>query len=194
MNVDDFFKNDISSHVEILLHPNIPKPLHGLAPRTIMGKKWWDAIRRESYAEHDYKCAICGKPAPYDLEKLRFDNEEGVKLEAHEIYDINYLTRRATYVKTLALCNLCHNYIHSGRLNALFDKGVFDEEYCWTVMTHGDSVLIDASISPFLREVDQRDYKDEWMEWRLVFEGNEYEPIYKSYEEWNNEYNKKEGK
>lgn len=34
---------------ELLLHNNIPKPMHGVAPRVVLGQKWWDRERRECY-------------------------------------------------------------------------------------------------------------------------------------------------
>ena len=41
---------------EILLQPNIVNPLHGVNPRLIMGKGWWDRKRYEAYEKYDHHC------------------------------------------------------------------------------------------------------------------------------------------
>lgn len=44
----------------LLLHPNIPKPLHGLAPRVIKGEKWFNQTKREAKAKLNQHCWACG--------------------------------------------------------------------------------------------------------------------------------------
>lgn len=46
----------------VLTHQNIPKPLHGLNPRTIKGQQWWDVAGK--LADEGY-CIACGI-AKYD--------------------------------------------------------------------------------------------------------------------------------
>ncbi|MEE3718728.1 hypothetical protein V2H45_18455 [Tumidithrix elongata RA019] len=99
----------------ILLHPNIPKPLHGLNPRTLLGQEWWDRVRKEAYAKHDYRCHACG----VHKSKAKYHRW----LEAHEIYRYDFATGRAEMVEIVALCHSCHNFIHDGRMQEIVKAG-----------------------------------------------------------------------
>ena len=46
--------------IPLITMPNIPKPLHALPPRNVMGKTAWDRARKLCYFKADYKCEICG--------------------------------------------------------------------------------------------------------------------------------------
>ena len=169
---------------ELLLHPNIPKPLHGVAPRTLMKKKEWDHVRRTAYAKLGYHCFACGLFASYDEERRRF---EDVKLHAHEVYRIDYENCVVELYEIVAVCPLCHDYIHCGRANALYDKGIFDEESMYVIINRGDSVLKAAGL-PLGFVVDKRDYSDSWSKWKLVYDGKEYFSQFKSELEWKEHY------
>ena len=184
-DIDSFFNDTIVSfkkRPELLLHPNVPKPLHGIAPRVIMGKKWWDKKRREAYAKNDYHCFACGVSAPYDVINKRFDNEQGLKLHAHEVYKIDYENFTVELEEIVALCPNCHDYIHCGRLNSLYDDGKLDEEDCWIIYNHGNSVL-DASDFPRGGKPDTYNYEYSWKNWRLILNGKEYKSLYENEQE-----------
>ena len=97
---------------KILTMPNVPHPLHGLAPRTIMGKTTWDHVRKKCYFDAGYKCEACGKIlGPGEC-------------QAHELYTYNYVAGTAKFERCVCLCKTCHvGGIHSGRALTMYKKG-----------------------------------------------------------------------
>lgn len=203
---------------KILLHPNIPKPLHGLNPRTIKGQHWWDEQRKLAYAVHSNHCWACG------IHKT--DALFHKWLEAHEYHKIDYRRGRAEVVGIVALCHACHNYIHNGRLSIQTNKYERPVKDAWLILHHGHKVLVDASLrpNPFALRVAYsllvshgqaprycRGWADEanlikliernpmplgdnvkWENWRLILDGQEYKPLQANFNEWYAHYN--EGK
>lgn len=169
---------------EVLVGPNIPKPLHGVAPRTVLGAKWWNATKKAAYAYTDNRCLACGTHA--SACKYR------QWMEAHEVYDIDYVAGRMLYVETVPLCHLCHCYIHDGRLRWLMFIGKLHFGKFAQVMQHGDKVLTEAGLPPRLPyEVRDLQFVEgiitgsyaAWLNWRLVVDGKEYPPTkYESHE------------
>ena len=192
---------------EILLHPNIPKPLHGLNPRSIMGQGWWDIERQKAYASTDYHCLACGVP-----------KREAIIhrwLEAHEYYKFNYPKGLIEIERIIPLCHACHNYIHSGKLMRDVLKLAITQTDFWKIVKHGTEVLKSNNLpnNPFMinmlvglrgsgihfpkwaQELASKPYKVPvggedipWEKWRLSFNGKLYEPIHKSYRDWVNFY------
>ncbi len=179
-----------------LTHPNIPKPLHGMNPRTLLGKEWWDEKRQEAYAKHDYHCWACGIHKRY----AAFHQW----LEGHESYDINYRTGRVELKEIIALCHICHNFIHSGRMQIMYQKGKMSRNKIILILTNGFSILDQAGLEPFYGTVDFWNYlmgdnrkavyppanaKDaKWSEWHLVIEGKKYYSQFKDIEDWREHY------
>ncbi len=87
-------KND----VRLLGMPNIPDALQGpgCQPRTIVGNKGWDIMRKKCYADAGYKCEICG-----------YEHQFPADLHAHEVYDIDYTTGVERFVRLACLCKRC---------------------------------------------------------------------------------------
>lgn len=184
MNLSDKLKKAIQEapkrewklRPEILLCPNIPQPMHGVAPREILGRQWWDDTRKEAYKSTNYHCIACG--VHKTLAKLR------QWLEGHELYEINYRKGRMTYLETVPLCHCCHSYIHDGRLQMLLEAGKIHHSKFVTIIQHGDAVLYGAGLKKLtanerveLERNRQLSGKNpEWGDWRLVLNGKLYPP------------------
>jgi len=173
---------------EVLLRPNVPAPMHGVAPRVVKGPRWWDATRRAAYRSTAYHCVACG---------VWKGAARGHRwLEGHELYEIDYVRGRMTYVETVPLCHYCHQYVHDGRMNAELERGKMRPQKYRAVMDHGDAVLAAAGLKRLTHQ--QRDDAIEeavlngavaaWGRWRLVVDGRCYPPRFKTKEAWEREY------
>jgi len=161
---------------EILLHPVIPPPLHGVAPRDIMGESWWSGVRHAAQRATDCHCAACWVPKQQALVRPW--------LEGHELYKIDWAAGRMEYQETVALCHLCHNFIHRARLRALLDTRQIQLTFFQQVLDHGEHVLAQAALIGDLAKSLPPPTCAAWQDWRLVFDGNEYPPKFKTQQEW----------
>ncbi len=158
---------------KILLAPNIPQPLHGLNPRSIMGQDWWDVERQKAYKKAGYCCEACGV--------AKQEAEYHAWLEAHEVYTYAYAKGVATFAGLVALCHSCHNFIHSGRMVMLVRSGKMSAEKERDICRHGQEVLRKAG----LRKRQPKPKKvAAWSDWCLMFNGVKYETQFASQEDW----------
>ena len=182
---------------EILCHPHIPKPLHGVNPREIKGQNWWDEARQKAYKSTDYHCVACGV-AKSEAKKHKW-------LEAHEFWNIDYNTGICEVKSIEPLCHYCHNFIHSGRLSMIVGKEKSKQEVI-DILEHGFKVLAENDLKAFYFTVDfakrigaktfgvekyipNVNQKLKWADFKLIFEGNEYFSKFKSQSEWQSFYN-----
>ena len=161
---------------ELILHPNIPKPLHGLNPRVVLGKEWWDEQRSIAYEQNNYCCWACGI-SKYNAKYHKW-------LEAHEFYDYDYENGEAKLVKIVALCHSCHNYIHSGRMQMLLQEGKMSKEMYDDILAHGDKIIVDNNLKfpPIPKKVAK------WSDWHIIIEGKSYYTKFRDIEDWANFY------
>lgn len=190
-------KLDFQLKPDILSHPNIPKPLHGIAPRTIKGVTWWNKTRKEVYAKTDDHCVACGVH--------KSDAKARKWMEAHEYWDIDYDKGTAEVSSIEPLCHYCHNFIHSGRLTAIVGKEKSEDEVK-NILEHGFTILANNKLQcfPVTMELAEQlgvDTKGvtaypmpestvEWGDWKVIFEGKEYKSKFKNIKEWEDHYNK----
>lgn len=192
--------------IPLITMPNIPKPLHALPPRNIMGRTAWDRARKLCYFKANYKCEICGCEPPKG------------NLHAHELYTIDYLEGTSTFNRCIAICKQDHDFIHSGRLVTLFKEGntLCPKSYVLKVVEKGFKLVSDYNkehpdeeplrvfdtfldylrvpeladeMAELIRKYDIKFYCSprrpaRWDKWRLVWRGKEYKTPYKNYEEW----------
>jgi hypothetical protein len=163
-------KPTVKPRPALLLHPNVPKPLHGLAPRVVLGEEWWDREREKVYKQAKFCCQACGVS--------KWDARHHQWLEAHEAYDIDYRRGRAKLREIVALCHLCHNFIHDGRLKMLVEQGELTKEFQAEVLSHGKRVL------GRLKKKEPPVKCAPWLEWRMEVRGKLFGPTSKSFEAW----------
>lgn len=178
-------RSNLDLEPELLLHPNIPKPLHTVTPRTIKGRAWWDVVRREAYNRMAYHCHACGHLG---------NRDKGDYLEAHEAYDIDYKTGRVTLKKIVALCKKCHRYIHSGHTEVMLRKGDITKAQYNEIKAHGFHVLAEAGLPP------HRDGRDlfaheicAWNDWYLELDGVRHYSPFDGYDDWEDYHRMKDG-
>lgn len=191
----------------LLTHPNIPKPLHGINPRTVLGQEWWDIQRRKAYATHGYCCWACG----VHKSEAKYHNW----LEGHEYFDFNYDTGALILKEIVALCHSCHNFIHSRRLWIMAQKGEISGEKLLDVLNHGMTLIKRNNLTPFWgtlviyemvvvglsqEEALMKVFRQgsvpvnegdnlKWEDWHMIIEGKKYYSNFESIEDWHRHYN-----
>lgn len=199
INLNDIKQNSkLVLKPSILCHPHIPKPLHGVAPREIMGNDWWDKTRQEVYKSTNYHCAACG------IHKSEAKKHKW--LEAHEFWKICYETGICEITSIEPLCHYCHNFIHSGRLSMILGKEKSEQEVK-DILEHGFSILSKNNLEcfeftlQFAKKLGCKTYNvkpyylpltdPEWEDYVLIWNGKEYRSKFKSYKDWLSYYKNK---
>lgn len=99
--------------VKELTQSILPFSLHGINPRTIMGDQEWNKIKKQKQKEADHHCMICGCYVPHTPNDW---------LECHETYDIDKNKKEFKLKDVICICHKCHSFIHSGRLEILYQE------------------------------------------------------------------------
>lgn len=192
----------------VLCMPNVPKPMHSLAPRVIEGTAKWNIMRTKCYMDADYTCEACGT-------YLGAGNGQ-----AHELYSTDWEHQRLIFERCVCLCKMCHGlFIHSGRAYSLYLKGdpqctatkmLKAAKHCFQVIADYNvtakeplraygaliSWLKDPELGKWLAPMveqynikfyspeDAHEGSQDWGKWRLIYKGEEYEPKYQNAKEW----------
>lgn len=179
-------KLDLSTHYpEVLLQRPLVKPLHGIAPREIMGAEWWETTRKQVYKDNGYHCLACG---------VHRSNAKYHKwMEAHEQYEVDYINTKYTLTSIISLCHCCHAFIHYQRTTAMLNCGNITKEKFDDIFAHGNEVLSRTGLvkSYDLPESHFPENDGTWSSWYLEFNGSKYFSKFANYQEWEDFYAKK---
>lgn len=191
----------------LIAMPNIPRPLHGVNPRTLLGASTWDHMRRACYAQAGDTCEICGcKP-----ENLR-------RRHGHEVYEIDYAKGTAKFVRVFCVCSLCHlACIHTGRALTLWkhQNQLYPTEFLLQGAEHAFKIISEynkdnpkadlRAYSTFLDYLKHEELREpmekliekygikfytevedmvEWGDWKLLVGNQEYPTPYANKDEW----------
>lgn len=160
---------------ELLGQPSIPKPLHGINPRTIMGDSAWRDLRIELISKTPY-CRACG--------------HETISLDLHEDYNIDYQCATMKLKQYVPLCKRCHSFIHSRLLSVRFSRKQIDKYELVDILLHGLYIAKKNKIKVFSvthslgkslgLDTENIDYwsppvlSHNWADWKLIYDGKTY--------------------
>ena len=191
----------------LIAMPNIPRPLHGVNPRTILGAATWNRMRKACYSRAGDTCEICGhKP-----DNLR-------RRHGHEVYEIDYAKGTAKFVRVFCVCSLCHlGCIHTGRALTLWKHGnpLYPTEFLLQGAEHAFKIINEynkdnpgadlRAYSTFLDYLKHEELKEpmekliekyntkfytevedmvEWGDWKLIIGNQEHPTPYADKDEW----------
>lgn len=172
----------------LLGQDNIPKPLHGINPRTIMGDAAWAVLRHNVIFKEPY-CHACG------LDTL--------SLELHEDYIIDYNKKYLKIRQYVPLCKDCHMFIHSGLLTVYVNQGKVSRDQASNILKRGFDLCRNNNVSVFagtinlanalkidtsnLLKSSPKPYY--WDNWYLEYEGKKFKGL--TEKQWKAKYNGK---
>ena len=192
--------------VPLITMPNVPRPLHGMPPRKIMGDAQWTRVRKRCYFDAGYKCEICGADPPKG------------QLHAHELYSYDYIAGTGKFERCIAICKKDHDFIHSGRLITLYKQGnqLYPKNYVLNVVEKGFKLVYDYNethknkkplrlyatfleymkvpelameMSELIHKYNIEFYMEpkhiaKWGDWKLLFGNKEYPTPYATQADW----------
>ncbi|WP_126582600.1 HNH endonuclease [Tengunoibacter tsumagoiensis] len=89
----------------------VPRPCWYSNMRNVVPRSFWDALRKQVYAQYNYQCGVC---------------QAGRPLHCHEIWHYDDDTHIQLLQGFIALCEWCHHIKHLGLAGILAKEGKLD--------------------------------------------------------------------
>jgi hypothetical protein len=92
----------------------VPQPCWHSSLRNAMPRSQWDTLRRQTYAQYEHKCGICGAAG---------------RLNCHERWEYDDQAHVQHLLGFIALCEWCHHVKHLGHAGILARSGKLNMEH-----------------------------------------------------------------
>jgi len=164
---------------EILLQ-ELPKPLHGITPRFIMGGKMWNKKKNAAALKNNYCCWVCG---------VNVNDTEPKRLEGAPVFFVVEETKRVIFRDVAALCKKCNSFLNLSILWKMEKRGLCKKELIEQIILHGDNFV---DVVKKIENINVMFAVNDFKNWRYFFDGIEYYSRFDSLEEYNAFFNAKE--
>lgn len=193
----------------LLTMPNVPAPMFGRAPRTIEPTKW-NITRKKCYMDANYKCQACGNALgltvihahelySYDYVNKRLTFERCVALDP-DLHTIFIHSGRALTLfehgdKQVTKKKLLETAERGFAMIDKWNREHVDEpplRVSNTFLSWAENPKLAKEMEALFKKYNVRFYRvpdktfsdKYWREWRMVYKGKEYPPLYDSLEDF----------
>jgi hypothetical protein len=173
-------KHPSFSKPELLLQ-ELPKPLHTITPRFILGNSEWKRLKQKASLDNNYCCWCCG---------VNVNDTTPQRLEGAPIFHVEYEYKMVYFRGVAAVCYMCNQFLN---LRKVIDSAVKhnNTETLFQIRLHGDALVnvVDKLINIF-----NASQINDFQNWRYNFNGVEYFSPFKNVDEYNAFFNVKKVK
>ena len=147
---------------EILLQ-ELPKPLHTITPRFILGGKEWRKLKNIAAAQNNFCCWGCGVNIN---ETQTFKRLEGAPVfVVEEKYKIVY------HRDVAALCYKCNSFLNISKVKSMEAQGLYEKGFSEEIVLHGSALV---NVLEKIENINVMNSQNDFANWCYNFNGVEY--------------------
>lgn len=161
MKLNKVTKRPMFVRPDILLQ-ELPKPLHTITPRFIMGGHKWNKAKRQAAANNNYCCWCCG---------VNINDTTPSRLEGAPIIHIDYEFKIVYFRGVAAVCYNCNSFINLSGVKLSEEKGLRPVGFSQAIIQHGAALV---NVLQKIENINTAYAINDFKNWRYNFDGVEY--------------------
>lgn len=178
MKLNKVTKRPMFVRPEILLQ-ELPKPLHTITPRFIMGGDKWSKAKRQAAASNNYCCWCCG---------VNINDTTPNRLEGSPIIHTEFEWKIVYFRGVAAVCYKCNSFINLSSVRITEQKGLRESGFSQTIIHHGAALV---NVLQKIENINNAYAINDFKNWRYNFDGVEYSSRFDSNDDYNAFFNLK---